>query len=56
MNETKAYYLVIEHIQMLVQQNKISFDSKLPSERQLAATLGLSRNSIREALRSLENM
>lgn len=30
MNETKAYYLVIEHIQMLVQQNKISFDSKLP--------------------------
>ena len=56
MHETKAYYFVIEYIQTLVQQGKISFGGKLPSERQLATTLKLSRNSIREALRSLENM
>lgn len=52
----KVYYLVIEHIKSLAQEGKISFGSKLPSERELMATLGLSRNSVREALRSLENM
>lgn len=56
MNETKVYFLVIEHIKTLVQQGELSFGGRLPSERQLMATLGLSRNSIREALRSLENM
>lgn len=56
MNQTKVYTLVIEHIKLLVQKEEITFGGKLPSERQLMATLGLSRNSIREALRSLENM
>lgn len=56
MNDTKVYFLVIEHIKMLVQQGELSFGGKLPSERHLMTTLGLSRNSIREALRSLENM
>ena len=56
MGETKVYFLVIEHIKSLVQQGTLSFGGKLPSERQLMTTLGLSRNSIREALRSLENM
>lgn len=56
MNQTKVYTLVIEHIKLLVQKGEITFGGKLPSERQLMATLGLSRNSIREALRSLENM
>lgn len=52
----KVYFLVIEHIKTLAQKGEISFGSKIPSERELMATLGLSRNSIREALRSLENM
>lgn len=52
----KAYYLVIEHIKTLFRNGELSFGEKLPSERQLMTTLGLSRNSIREALRSLENM
>ena len=52
----KVYLLVIEHIKTLIQREEISFGGKLPSERQLMATLNLSRNSIREALRSLENM
>lgn len=56
MNETKVYLLVIEHIKSLFQKGEITFGGKLPSERQLMTTLGLSRNSIREALRSLENM
>ena len=52
----KVYLLVIEHIKTLIQTGKISFGGKLPSGRQLMTTLNLSRNSIREALRSLENM
>lgn len=52
----KVYFLVIEYIKSLAQNGEISFGSKIPSERELMATLGLSRNSIREALRSLENI
>lgn len=55
-NSEKAYYLVIEHIKTLFQKKELSFGEKLPSERQLMTTLGLGRNSVREALRSLENM
>lgn len=43
-------------LQTLQQQKEISFGSKIPSERELMATLGFSRNSIREALRTMENM
>ncbi|MCI8496247.1 MAG: FadR family transcriptional regulator [Lachnospiraceae bacterium] len=52
----KVYFLVIEYIKTLIKNDDIAFGSKLPSERQLMETLGLGRNSIREALRSLENM
>ena len=52
----KVYFLVIDYIKTLIQNKTVSFGEKLPSERQMTATLGLSRNSIREALRSLENM
>lgn len=52
----KVYFLVIEYIKSLAERGEISFGSKIPSERELMATMGLSRNSIREALRSLENM
>ena len=52
----KVYFLVIEYIKSLVQKGELSFGGKLPSERKLMGTLGLSRNSVREALRSLENM
>ena len=52
----KVYFLVIDYIKTLIQNKTVSFGEKLPSERQMMATLGLSRNSIREALRSLENM
>lgn len=52
----KVYYQVIEHITNLAKTGEISFGSKIPSERELMATLGFSRNSIREALRTMENM
>lgn len=52
----KAYTLVIEHIKELFRKGDIHFGEKLPSERALMTALGLGRNSVREALRSLENM
>mgnify|MGYP001061577252 FL=1 len=52
----KVYHQVIEHITNLATTKEISFGSKIPSERELMATLGFSRNSIREALRTMENM
>lgn len=51
----KAYFLVIDHIKTLIRSGEIAFGGKLPSERQLMSTLGLGRNSVREALRTLEN-
>ena len=39
-----------------MQDGQLAFGGKLPSEREMMATLGLGRNSIREALRTLENM
>lgn len=54
--DEKAYFLIIRHIRMLVQEGEIAFGGKLPSERQLMSDFGLSRNSVREALRTLENM
>ncbi len=52
----KVYFVVIEYIKELVKEGKVEFGGRLPSERELMATLGMSRNSIREALRTLENM
>lgn len=52
----KVYYLVITYIKELAETGQIEFGSKIPSERELMVTLGLSRNSVREALRCLEHM
>lgn len=52
----KVYHQVIEHITNLAKTGEISFGSRIPSERELMGTLGFSRNSIREALRTMENM
>ena len=54
--QEKAYYQVIDYIKQLVKENKVGFGGKIPSERELMETLGLGRNSIREALRTLEHM
>lgn len=52
----RVYYEVIDYIKRLVSEKKVRFGEKLPSEREMMETLGRSRNSIREALRTLEHM
>ena len=46
MNE-KTYERVIEYLKQQIQEGKLSCGSKIPSERELAASLNLGRNSVR---------
>ena len=50
----KVYQHVIEQIQEMVMDGTLKTGDQLPAERDLAETLGVSRTSIREALRALE--
>ena len=50
----KAYDQVIEVIKDKIKKGKIKKGDKLPSEREMVESLGLSRASVREALRALE--
>ncbi len=52
----KEYDKVIAYIVQLIQTGQLKLGEKLPTERALAEELSLSRSSIREAIRSLENM
>jgi GntR family transcriptional repressor for pyruvate dehydrogenase complex len=54
--EIKEYHKVVTYIKALLQEEKISIGDKLPTERDISKELSISRNSIREALRVLENM
>lgn len=51
---TKVYEQVIEQIKTMIENGKLKRGDKLPSERDLVEQLGVSRASIREALRVLE--
>ena len=51
----RTFERVAEHIRKLIIQGKISPGEALPPERELSATLGVTRNTLREALRYLEN-
>ncbi|BES65038.1 FadR/GntR family transcriptional regulator [Gottschalkiaceae bacterium SANA] len=50
----KVYQHVIEQIQNMVMTGTLKKGDKLPSERDLVEQLGVSRASIREAIRALE--
>lgn len=50
----KAYDQVIEEIKCKIKKGEIRKGDKLPSEREMAESLGVSRTSVREALRALE--
>lgn len=50
----KVYQHVIEQIQSMVMDRTLKIGDKLPSERELVEQLGVSRTSIREAMRALE--
>lgn len=51
---SRPYQLVAERVRELVQQTALAPGARLPSERDLATTLAVSRPSLREALIALE--
>lgn len=55
-NEKKEYQKAIDYLCNLIENGELTVGSKLPTERSLAQTLSIGRNSTREALRSLEIM
>ena len=52
----RAYQTVIDLIKRKIIHNEVQLGDNLPPERELAETLGVSRTSVREALRTLEVM
>ena len=56
MTATRGFEKVINYVLELIQSGNLKIGSELPSERQLTNILELSRNSVREGLRSLEDM
>ena len=49
----KAYQRLSEKIQDAIEKGGLKVGDKLPPERALAETFGVSRNSVREAIRTL---
>lgn len=54
--ETREYQKTINYIFDLIESGMLQVGDQLPTERKLSERLGISRNSIREALRTLENL
>lgn len=53
---TRAWQLVLEHIERDLLDGRLGPGDRLPSERDLATALGVGRSSVREAFRVLEVM
>jgi GntR family transcriptional repressor for pyruvate dehydrogenase complex len=54
--KTRLSAAVVQQVQALIRDGTLQEGQRLPAERELAATLGVSRMSVREALRLLEVM
>lgn len=54
--QQKSYVKVIEYIKQQIREGGLSLGTKLPAERELSEILGVSRNSVREAIRTLDIM
>lgn len=52
--QKRIYEEISARLQTLVQSDNLKPGDRLPPERQLAAMFGVSRNSVREAIKSLE--
>ena len=50
----KSYHYLVEQIQQKIMDNQLKFGDKLPPEREMSEIYNISRNSVREALRTLE--
>ncbi len=55
-SQGKSYMKVIDYIKRQIRNEELTIGGKLPAERELSEILGISRNSVREAIRTLENM
>lgn len=51
----RMYELIVEQINILCLEKNLQPGDRLPSERDLASFFGVSRNSVREALKGLES-
>lgn len=51
----RTYELIVEQIKTLCLEKNVPPGGRLPSERDLAGLFGVSRNSVREALKALES-
>ena len=54
--ENRVYLEVMNYIKEGLRDGTLEAGAKLPTERDMSAQLNISRNSIREALRTLDNM
>lgn len=54
--KTKVYHEIVEQIKELIASGKIKPGDRLPPERELAELFKASRNSVRDAIRVLEQM
>jgi len=54
--KTKVYHEIVSQIQRLIANGRIQPGDRLPPERELAELFRASRNSVRDALRVLEQM
>ncbi len=54
--ENKEYQKAIDYLMTMIKSGKLTVSSRLPTERAISSELDISRNSTREAIRSLENM
>ncbi|SHO42904.1 FadR/GntR family transcriptional regulator [Anaerocolumna xylanovorans] len=54
--QEKSYMKVIDYIKRQIRRGELTLGGKLPAERELSETLGISRNSVREAIRTLDIM
>lgn len=54
--QKKSYTKVIDYIKNQIRVGNLKIGNKLPAERELSELLGVSRNSVREAIRTLDIM
>ena len=54
--QQKSYRKVIDYIKTQIRSGDLEIGEKLPAERELSVQLGVSRNSVREAIRTLDVM